>query len=239
MKMKFLKSALSVSIVLTISLLSFITANAVEIPQAPTEGKCGDNIFWEFDDTTKTLTISGYGTMYDYESDNKSRPWTYQGIGNYYLDLSIETIIISDGISKIGNNAFSGLSGLSKVDLPDDLISIGEYSFASCQSLKSIELPEKLETIGEHAFYSSGIEKIVIPSSVEKIAPYTFYLCQSLSEIQLNQGLQIIDKCAFINCYSLKTVKFPSTLTNIRDRAFSACNSLETIEFSDGNFSKN
>ncbi|MBQ3618681.1 MAG: hypothetical protein II939_11070, partial [Bacteroidales bacterium] len=63
---------------------------------AQTSGTCGDNATWTYDEATKTLTISGTGAMSDYPSDNQ--PWS--------SIQDIQTVIIGNGITTIGENAF-------------------------------------------------------------------------------------------------------------------------------------
>ena len=58
-------------------------------------GVCGDNVTWLYDDKTGELKISGEGEMYDYSGGTNVAPW------GYYI-YGIKSIIVSDGITKIG-----------------------------------------------------------------------------------------------------------------------------------------
>lgn len=114
-------------LVLVLSVLLICSALPVTV-FAESEEKCGDNLVWSIDSETETLTISGSGNMYDYGPGNELRraPWiSYDG--------DIKHIVISEGVTSVGNDAFFTLYP-ETVSLPDTLVRIGEYSFA-CSGL--------------------------------------------------------------------------------------------------------
>ena len=76
-------------------------------------GTCGDNLTWTLTDSG-TLTISGTGEMYDY--DSIPGPW----ISKY-----IKIVLIEQGVTSIGNGAFRGRSTLTSVSIPEGVTSIG------------------------------------------------------------------------------------------------------------------
>ena len=69
------------------------------------EAAAGD-VTWNFDAATGMLTISGTGAMADYEPG--TAPWAF-------LSDKITRVVITDGVSAIGNNAFSGCTNLNTV----------------------------------------------------------------------------------------------------------------------------
>ncbi len=71
-------------------------------------------------------------------------------------------VVIPEGITSIGDNAFSGCSSLESITLPEGVTSIGWGAFRDCSSLKSITLPEEVTSIGESAF--SGCAHLIIRS---------------------------------------------------------------------------
>lgn len=83
-------------------------------PQETKSGKCGKNLTWTLDESG-TLTISGTGEMYDF---NSGRPWE-----QYQND--IQAVIIGDGVTSISGGSFSDYSALSKVTIGKSVTSIG------------------------------------------------------------------------------------------------------------------
>lgn len=87
------------------------------------------DIFYTLNDGV--LTIKSQGSV-EYNSGTKL-PW-------YDKSDQITSIVLQNGVTKIGDSLFSNLPALETVDFPDTLISIGTNSFRGCSSLKSIEL---------------------------------------------------------------------------------------------------
>ncbi len=115
--------------------LKTITAETAEA-----KGVCGADLTWYYQDGV--LVIKGTGEMTDYTSYNKS-PW---------CELEIGWVIIQEGVTSIGNSAFSGCYILSKVELPETLKEIGESAFWKCYELSNITIPASVSYIGGGAF---------------------------------------------------------------------------------------
>ena len=174
------------SVPLTSGIPSQRVANAAE-----TSGFCGvssvnegKNVTWKLTKdgaesvTGDTLTISGTGAMknFDYRTD---RPW------HEYVD-QITQVVIEDGVSKLGDNAFNGC-GFTSIILPETVKTIGAYTFGNCTSLTEITLPNSVTSIARKAFYGcTGLTSITIPESVNTIGGDAFQNCSSLSKITVS-----------------------------------------------------
>lgn len=112
------------------------------------DNKCGENAYWEIDEDG-TLIINGTGPMYDYELNTNNMapntPWLM-----YTND--IDNIIVEEGITYIGDFAFSFLY-LNGVMIPDSVTEIGEYVLLE-SAVDNIELP----FIGKSENTTSGFE---------------------------------------------------------------------------------
>ena len=167
-----------------------IVMSGGNVSQNPAGGSCGNKAFWSYQDGT--LTISGSGTIDDYTPYDQ--PW------NNYIG-EIETIIIEEGITYIGDFAFYEHS-VTNVSLPQTLTSIGDSAFAQCDALISISLPQALQSIGARAFsLCSSLPSITIPDSVTTIGSGAFYWCNSLSGINIPSSVKIIGDDTFFGCY--------------------------------------
>ncbi len=191
------------------------------------EGSCGDNLTWTLD-SNGLLTISGTGPMYDFDSPDFE---SWQDLYN-----SVYSVRISEGVTTIGNFAFSynpGRMTITEVTIPESVTSIGEYAFGGCSNLTEIILPESLSVIGAQAFDSTGLQRVVIPSHISTIPASCFSSCQNLWSIILNNGLKSIDQLAFQNT-AIGELYIPDTVENISPDAFYNCRSLYRISV-DGN----
>lgn len=94
-------------------------------------------------------------------------------------DLIDGKLYVYNGITKIGNAAFSCLEGLIEVRLPESLEEIGSYAFMNCHNLKITNIPSSLTKIGNFAFYDCfnldlGDQKV--PDKCE-VGFYAFKFC--------------------------------------------------------------
>ena len=113
---------------------------------------CGDGVTCSYNSATKTLTISktgeGTGVMSDYDN-REDAPW------NVYKDEA-EKIVIEDGVTGIGKNAFTTLTKATSATIAKSVAAIGENAFAGCTALTTVtfEPAEKDNTIqiGNGAF---------------------------------------------------------------------------------------
>ena len=142
-------------------------------------GTCGDNLEWTF--SGGTLTISGEGAMYDYDYDF--------GYDDYYhtapwSELDINEIVVEDGVTSIGESAFSKCTSLTSVAIPDSVTSIGDYAFTNCTSLTSVAIPDSVTSIGFRAFDNcTSLTSVAIPDSVTSIDYSAFDDCDSLTDV--------------------------------------------------------
>jgi len=171
------------------------------------------------------FTVSGTGAMY-----NNSFP-SWSGSRN-----SIANVVIVDGVTSIGESAFSGCTGLTSVTIPNSVKSIGNYAFSGCTGLTSVTIPNSVTSIGESAFYGcSGLTSVVIPNSVTSIGQYAFYGCSGLTSVTISNSVTSIDWAAFSGCTGLTSVTIPASVTSIGKRAFYGCTGLTSIDVGNDN----
>ena len=203
-----------------------------------TGGYCGatgheTDVVWVLtgESTNYTLTISGSGAMYDYD-DSSECPW------NSYAE-EIETIVIGNGVTSIGDHAFENCDALTSITIPASVTSIGEYAFSSCNELESVTFAEgsHLTSIGEDAFSDTGLTSITIPASVTSIGVDAFSGCDNLESVTFAEGshLESIGESAFEGCNILGSITIPASVTSIGEDVFLNCDNLASITVEDGN----
>ncbi len=111
--------------------------------QNPVTGVCGDNAVWVYDADTGELTITGSGAMYNYDTD--ARPW------EPFSDR-IETVVINEGITNVGDYAFAGFTKIETISIPDSVTKIGVGAFEGCENLRTVFVGADLTEIGAYAF---------------------------------------------------------------------------------------
>ena len=177
------------------------------------------------------LTISGTGNMPDYSST--SQPW-------YKYRESIKQVKIGDGITGIGNCAFSGCTNLASVTIPGNVTSIGRFAFSSCKALEELTIPEGVKNLGSEIIADTYIEKIKIPSTVttsDKVFSDDDGALAGdavLTEVEFAEGMTRIPADVCKNASSMEKVVIPSTVTSIGCSAFYGCGGLKGVSLPDG-----
>ena len=212
------------------------------------DSNCGDGLTCTIDNDHRRLTISGDGSMYNF--DPTSLPWTDS---RSYFD----TIVVNEGVKSIGDYAFYECRNIRSVSLPESLTSIGQYAFGTstaiesltvngetaigdhafdgCQSLRTITFGENVQSIGNYAFYDCrSFNSLTIPDGVTSIGDYAFDECQSLNSLTLGNSLTSIGSYAFKGCNKISKIVIPSRLAIIGKYAFSYCNGLQSFEVKQG-----
>lgn len=72
--------------------------------------------------------------------------------GAFYEREGITSVVIPEGITSIGANAFSGCTSLESVIIPEGTVEIGDNAFFGCSALLGVSIPKSTEIIGERAF---------------------------------------------------------------------------------------
>ena len=148
-----------------------------------------------------------------------------------FSGLESSKVIIQEGITSIGQYAFSGCTTLTSVSLPSTLTIIGTRSFSGCAGLGELVIPEGVTIIGQYAFSGcSGLTSVSLPSTLTSVAGSAFYSCSGLTELVISEGVTSISSMAFYGCSALTSVSLPSTLTSIEYNAFLNCSSLKYIQ---------
>lgn len=189
-------------------------------------GVCGAKLTWNLNDSG-VLTISGTGNM-----DNWPVPY-YPGW--YGVRSDIKSIVISKGVTSIGDWAFNGFNSLESVTIPDTVTTIGEGAFAHCEKLKNVVIPDSVASIDYGVFYGCTLlETVKFPSDYKTVPARTFYDCSALKNVELSDELTSIELDSFYGCSSLADFEIKPSVTSIGKRAFYNCASLTSAVIPNG-----
>lgn len=180
-----------------------------------TGGAAGDGsgVTWQLtentdDSSTYTLKISGSGAMEDYQTSS-SRPW------NNFRD-QITSVVISPGVTSIGNSAFTLFSKLIHVDIADSVISIGDRAFSYCSSLTDIKIPQSVTYIGGVVFREcTNLSSITLSNNITSIGPFAFEKCTNLTSITIPGSVISISRNVFDGCTSLNDIRYSGTSESV------------------------
>lgn len=201
-----------------VMLLSYVPVPILNAATA--SGTCGTNVTWILENGT--LTISGSGAMTNYKSS--SMPW-------YNYRNEIESIIIEDGVTSVGNYAFYGCSNLADVQMGNSVTSIGTYAFQNCKGLTETGIGNGVETLGAYAFFGcTGLTSVVVPDNVMKVGIYAFNGCTNLKSVEFGNAVTEIQGSSFSGCAQLETVILNAeNCTTVSVNAFTTNPNLTTV----------
>jgi len=227
-----------------------------------TSGTCGDNLTWMFDETTGMLTIDGTGDMYDYnyiveETEDGYNYCTTAPWGVYAE--SITSLVLSEGITSIGDFAFTYLENISgELSIPNSVTKIGQQAFYGCSSLTGpLVIPDSVTAIETMAFancYGFANSTLTLPNNLTDITDSVFSACgfagelklpestatigsgafamNKFTSLELPEGLLSIGKGAFHFSSQLTgELVLPDSLTTIGAGAFSICENITSVIF--------
>lgn len=200
-----------------------VTLPAMVFAEDETSGKYGDNLFWEYNAETKTLTISGNGEAKQYFSV----PW-----GDYVSE--IETVVIADGVTTIPSEIFIFHRVLKNLHIGKTVEKISDYAFCTDSSIDYGWIPilEHITVDEDNGFFCAEGDVLfdkskttlikypggkpdtayTLPDTVQKIGHKAFLASDNLQTIGLNDGLSEIADYAFMDCESLTSITLPDTL---------------------------
>lgn len=153
-----------------------------------------------------------------------------RGVLIKYLGNS-EDVVIPEGVTEIGNKAFSSCYSLESIEIPNGVTTIGNEAFTFCNSLRFIHIPNSVTSIGDGAFsWCESLQSVKIPDSVTSIGENAFWECKSLQSIEIPNGVTEIERHTFYGCKSLKSVKIPKSVKKIDSYAFYNCDRIKSVE---------
>ena len=201
-KIRLLSALLALAMLLALLPTAAFAADIVDSGTCGAEGN-GSNVTWSLD-SDGTLTIAGSGKMKDYQFTDA--PWKSQSD-------QIKKIVIKNGVTSIGINAFY-----------------------LCSNATTVDIPESVTSISYGAFQSSGLTSVAIPASVTELVWNAFFGCNKLQKVEFASDAQLkkIGMQAFQGCTELKEITIPASVTTIENRAFSWCSSLKKVIFEKG-----
>jgi len=213
-----------------------ITWVALENTTVVASGECGakgDNLTWSLDDEG-TLTISGTGAMHDYLFDNA--PW-------YDHRASVKKVVVEDGVTTIGDGAFSDFSALISAELGNSVTTIGAHAFDSCGAMTTINIPASVSSIDSGAFINCRTTRVDITdlaawcaidvADLYAVPGGKIYLNgEPIEDLVIPEGVTAIGDYAFRG-KAFNTVEIPNSVTSIGKYAFEYCSNLTSIDIPD------
>ena len=191
-------------------------------------GTCGENLTWTID-LDGTLRITGTGAMADYT--DAAAPWSKHA-------SAVKSLILEDGVTSVGKNAFSGMNSMISAVVPTTTEYIAEGAFAGCSALQEIQIPfvgVSADAADSEAVFGAIFGKVSSGGVVQyykqegtSLSGYRYGIPESLKKVTVTAGSKI-SFGAFYNCTGLAEIYLNEGIAAIAKYSFNGCTGLKDL----------
>ena len=142
---------------------------------------------------------------------------------------------IKDVTSSSNGAFYQTRSTLESVVISDKITKIGQYAFRDCSKLTEINWGENVREIGRNSFQScSGLTSLVFPSGLRSIAGTAFNYCSNINNIILNEGLEELTRNSSagygaFGYTKIATLHIPASAKMLEENIVAGCSTIQTI----------
>ena len=184
-----------------------------------------NNVQWNFNSSTGTLTISGTGKMANLNKSTETENIS-DGAGTYPWDKlkdSIKKIVIEDGVTSIGSKAFIAYTNVTSVKIGKDVSEIGVGALSQLSACTTFDVSS------ENGNFTTDSTGALFDHSQTKLI--AFPCGSSATTYEIPDTVTTISYGAFSRAAHLKTITIPadSSLSTIGYGAFAFTTALETV----------
>ena len=170
--------------------------------------------------------------------------YTFKYSGSVVIPEEVTYMNRTRKVTRIGDNAFFGCSGLTSITIPNSVTSIGLSAFESCTTLTSVSIPNNVTLIESGAFENCiGLTSVSISdvaswcnikfnnlhSNPLAYARHLFINGKEITNLIIPNNVTSIGANTFFLWKSLTSVTIPNSVTNIGNAAFWGCSGLTSI----------
>ena len=188
-------------------------------------GQCGDDVYYAICDDGEAA-LYGTGATYDYTFHDSV----------FYQNGQIKKIVLSNGITGLGDRLFYHCANAETISLPATLTSIGDSAFAQedaaigyTAGLTSVTIPQAVTAIQSYAFYHTAIAEVTVPASVKTWGKYAFSGCAKLKTARV--ACDSIGAFAFTRCTALSSLTISANCRTFGENMLTYCESLTVITY--------
>ena len=171
-------------------------------------GELGENIYY-VKYSNGRLLLRGTGATYSYDL----------GESPFWEDEDIRTLVVSEGITAIGNSVFERCVNMASASFPNTLTAIGERAFFMYThgGLTELVIPASVTTLGEKAFVDQDITSVTLPATLTTLGTYIFMGCNYLTTARVECS-ELPGFC-FVQCGRLQSLTLSRNVTKVCSHA--------------------
>ena len=191
-------------------------------------GQCGEDVYYiRYADGH--VLLQGSGATYDYSDESTPK-------SVFYNMPEIKSVIVQEGITKLGNALFYRCQNMQTISLPSTLTELGYRIFAqgsggfqSYGGLTELTLPAGIQKLGGNALRQTNITELVIPARVSVIEDYFLSTCTKLKTVRAESS--VLGSFMFVQCTALESLTISTNCKTFGSNMLTYCESLTTITY--------
>ena len=191
-------------------------------------GQCGEDVYYiRYADGH--VLLQGSGATYDYSDESTPK-------SVFYNMPEIKSVIVQEGITKLGNALFYRCQNMQTISLPSTLTELGYRIFAqgsggfqSYGGLTELTLPAGIQKLGGNALRQTNITELVIPARVSVIEDYLLSTCTKLKTVRAESS--VLGSFMFVWCSALENLTISVDCKTFGSNMLTYCESLTTITY--------
>ncbi len=191
-------------------------------------GQCGEDVYYiRYADGH--VLLQGSGATYDYSDESTPK-------SVFYNMPEIKSVIVQEGITKLGNALFYRCQNMQTISLPSTLTELGYRIFAqgsggfqSYGGLTELTLPAGIQKLGGNALRQTNITEFVIPARVSVIEDYFLSTCTKLKTVRAESS--VLGSFMFVWCSALENLTISVNCKTFGSNMLSYCESLTAITY--------
>ena len=191
-------------------------------------GQCGEDVYYiRYADGH--VLLQGSGATYDYSDESTPK-------SVFYNMPEIKSVVVQEGITKLGNALFYRCQNMQTISLPSTLTELGYRIFAqgsggfqSYGGLTELTLPAGIQKLGGNALRQTNITEIVIPARVSVIEDYFLSTCTKLKTVRAESS--VLGSFMFVQCTALESLTISINCKTFGSNMLTYCESLTTITY--------
>ncbi len=197
---------------------------------------CGGQAFGA--DEVYTYSQNGYTMTCSVDENGEAHVIDCEGSGTSFIVP--EMIEAAYPVTCIDEGAFSDLTEITAVIIPDSIVSVGSKAFQGCSSLYNVYIGSGVAEIGDYAFSSCpSLESFSLSSSNTSFSEINGMLCSTDGTELLfyaggaspviPEGITSIGKAAFFGRTDITSAAINSSITAVGDYAYAGCTGLTQV----------
>mgnify|MGYP000560825530 CR=1 FL=1 len=191
-------------------------------------GQCGEDVYYiRYADGH--VLLQGSGATYDYSDESTPK-------SVFYNMPEIKSVVVQEGITKLGNALFYRCQNMQTISLPSTLTELGYRIFAqgsggfqSYGGLTELTLPAGIQKLGGNALRQTNITELVIPARVSVIEDYFLSTCTKLKTVRAESS--VLGSFMFVQCTALESLTISTNCKTFGSNMLTYCESLTTITY--------